>query len=160
MMSKKNACQLLVILILSFFVSCQQKDDPVKLEKGTVYIGGFVKGHEAQAGVISLIVQNELYDQYNSLILDQDGYFSFQLELLHPQDVQLFYEKGRVQLFVKQGDSLHFTLEAEKFKTERSPHFELSGNNAETTKQIWNYRQFRKMTCFLRSPQNIQSPNI
>ncbi len=157
-MSKKNACQLLVILILSFFVSCQQKDDAVKLEKGTVYIGGFVKGHESHAGVISLIVQNELYDQYNSIILDQDGYFSFQLELLHPQDVQLFYEKGRVQLFVKQGDSLHFTLEAEKFKTERSPHFELSGNNAETTKQIWNYRQFRENDMIFTEPSKYSVP--
>ncbi len=146
---------LLKLLLMALLFSCTHDDNEIALKKGTIYINGIVNGHEGNSGVISLIVANELYDQYNSIVLDEEGNFSFELELLHPQDVKLKYEKGNVQLFVRQGDSLFVSLDAEKCKNEFFPSFELSGNNPEPSQQIWHYRQYRKLEMPYPDPSKL-----
>ena len=131
---------LSVVLILFISLSCSSKESPVVLLKnGNVVIKGKIHNFENSSKAVRFAAGGILEGVENVSIVDSLGIFKTEIELLHPQNVQLIYENGISYLYLKPGDSLFLEIDAKLFKQEKYPKIKISGSNPETSRNINEY---------------------
>jgi len=141
---RKNSMKnLFIIIFLSVFVGCNnsQKED-AKLVKGKAIVEGKVVNFENSSKILSFSGNNFLDDIVQNAIIDSLGNFRAEIELLNSQDVALNYENGLAILYLRPNDSLFLDIDANLFKQDAYPNFEVSGSNHSTTENIRDFRQF------------------
>lgn len=142
------------ILLITLITSCSSSNKP-GIDIGTVVIKGNIEMDESSARVISLSYSSSTDRcDYGTAIVDSNGNFRFEFEVLHAQDVLLHYQKGSTILFVQPSDSLVLTLNALNYKNERFPDYMITGSNAHISKEILNYLWHRTIDDFSPELEN------
>lgn len=136
----RNLKTYLVLVIIGFLASCGTGNDTIKLQEGKVLIEGYVELSQDAPRIISLKCFNAFGgDIKQSQLLDSSGYFKFEPDIFHPQNILLRYGKA-VWLLVKPGDLLNLTLHSE-FKND-GQSFEISGTGSDASNDNLAYRHF------------------
>ena len=145
----------IILSCLIILTSCSSRNSKSVIDVGTVVIKGHIEMDESSAKVISLSYScsTDRCD-YGTAIVDSNGNFRFEFEVLHAQDVLLKYQKGFTKLFVQASDSLILTLNALDYKKERFPDYSIRGSNAHISKEILNYLRYRTIDDFSPALEN------
>ena len=147
--------KFLIVIVLGILTSCDSNQKNIEIYRGKVIIAGNIELSDSYSKVISLSYPCSVNRcDYQTEIIDSTGNFKFEIEILHPQDVLLKYEKGFAQLFVKPLDSLNLSLNSISFKKEKFPEFKISGNNSETSQNILDFLRFKNIDDFHPKSEN------
>lgn len=152
-----NTNKQLMIILLSLIVitSCSTKRNKTEIQIGKVVIKGTIEMLDNSSKVISLSYSTSTDRcDYGTEIIDSDGNFRFEFEVLHSQDVLLHYEKGFTKLYIQPSDSLILTLNAVNYKNERFPEYQIKGTNSGVSKEILKYLQYRNIEDFQPNVKN------
>ena len=133
----KNLFYVLVLIFFSGSINARQNN--IKLVKSKVVIAGRVQNFTDSTRVLQFINYSLVKDIDHIAILDSLGNFRTELELYNPQEVGLQYENANITLYVHPGDSLYLNLDADLFKKDANPYFEVSGKNSTTSRNIRDY---------------------
>ncbi len=150
---------LILLFLSSIILSCSSEKQ--KINTGKVIIAGKIEEAQNFSRVISLNhpgLYNHCGDLSNAII-DTNGFFKFEYQTMFPQDVMLRYENGFTKLFLKPKDSVFVTLNAQKYHTETSPDYKISGTNSSTSKDIHKYLYYRKLFNTFQPDYTNQSVN-
>jgi len=133
---KKLIC---IIILVSLFGCNTNKNTGIVLKKGNAVIAGRVQNFTDSSRVLHFVNFGVVKDVDQIAILDSMGNFRTELELYNPQEVGLQYENANITLYVHPGDSLYLNLDADLFKKDANPYFEVSGKNSATSRNIRDY---------------------
>ena len=138
--------QTILNLLLCFFIltGCSEKDEISKLEKGIAIIAGQVRNLGENSKTIRFAAGSVVEDIEQTAIIDVEGNFKLEIELYHPQNVQVFFKKGFMKLYLSPSDSIHLEIDEELFKKENLPKFKISGTSPATkiSKKIQQYLRY------------------
>lgn len=136
------------ILILSSFcimtlLSCSEK--ATLLKKGEAVIAGRVTNFRGSTRTLKIACGDVVQDIHRTGIIDSLGNFRIEVELYHPQNIQIFFKKGIAKVFLYPSDSIHLEIDEDLFNNERQPSFYISGNgkSVEFSKNIRDYMRFK-----------------
>lgn len=146
---------LIIILLFAAITSCNSKINKTEIQIGKVVIKGTIEMLDNSSKVISLSYSTSTDRcDYGTEIIDSDGNFRFEFEVLHAQDVLLKYEKGYTRLYIQASDSLILSLNAVNYKNEQFPEYQIIGTNSSISKEILKYLQFRTIDDFRPNVKN------
>jgi thiol-disulfide isomerase/thioredoxin len=128
-----------ILILILFWGSISAEQNNIKLVKGKVIIAGKVQNFNDSTRVLRFTNFSILQDIDQIAILDSLGNFKTELEVYNSQDVGLQYENTGITLYLHPGDSLYLNLDADQFKKEVYPYYEVSGKNSTTSKNICDY---------------------
>lgn len=132
--------KLFYVLILILFWGCSGvKQNSIKLIKGKAVIAGNVKNFPDSSRVLRFTSFGVVKDINQIAILDSLGNFSTEIELSNSQDVGLDYENSFVTLYLHPSDSLYLNIDANLFKKDAYPYYEITGNHSTTSINIRDY---------------------
>lgn len=140
----KTRTILNIFLFLFILSSCSEKEKAFKLEKGIAIITGQVSNLGENSKTIRFAAGGVVENIQQTAIIDSKGNFRVELELYHPQNIQGFFKKGVVKLYLRPSDSIHLKIDESLFAKEGYPIFEISGTtpDVEISKEIQQYLRF------------------
>lgn len=146
---------LSVLLLIIVTVSCTTKNNTTDIKVGNVVVKGTVELEDSCSRVISLLYScsNDRCDS-GTEIIDSNGNFRFEFEVLHSQDVLLKYENGFTRLFVQPSDSLVLIISPANYKNEQYPEYKITGTNSIISTDILKYLNYREINEFQASVKN------
>jgi thiol-disulfide isomerase/thioredoxin len=130
------------IILISLFGCNSNKNTGIVLKKGKAVIAGKVQNFTDSSRVLRFAADGVVERIEQTAILDSLGNFRIEIELFNPQNVNLIYENNYAYLYLEQGDSLFLNIDADLFKKDGYAHYEVSGINSNTSKNIRDYFQF------------------
>ncbi len=136
---------ILMLLYSVILISCNQNTDLVTLKKGKAIIAGKVENWQQGSSVIRITGDGAVNNIEQTAIIDSLGNFRAELETFHPQKISLLYEKGYTGIYLQANDSIYLKMDANAYKEEGYPKYEISGLselNIITTKNIRDYNRF------------------
>ena len=135
---------LIFILCLLIFACCSKKDEVLTLKKGTAIITGKVKNLSGNSKTIKFAAGSTVENIEQTALIDSVGNFRLEVELYHSQNVQGFFKKGFIKLFLRPSDSIHLVIDETVFEKEQFPIFEIEGTNPDVdiSKTIQKYLRF------------------
>lgn len=119
---------ILLTVALSLLISCKQTQEKPILEKGKAVITGKVINFQGGTKVIRFAAGGIVQDIEQAVIIDSIGNFRTEIEMYHPQNIQMVYGKGSVKLFLYPTDSIHLEINDTVFSKENLPLYEIYGN--------------------------------
>ena len=134
---------LLISAILSVLMGCNSSEKTdIELVRGNAIVEGKVSNFENSSKVLRFFGSSVVVDIEQTAIIDSLGNFRTEIELFTPQDVNLKYEIGFADLYLKPNDSLFLEIDANLFKQDRYPYYEVSGSNPSITENMRDFLQF------------------
>ncbi len=144
--------RLKVIILLGLSIVFEMNSQKFDFNIGKVIIAGHVNLNDSSSSLISLSYSGSTDRcDYLTAIVDKSGDFKFEFEILHSQDVLIKYERGRARLIVHLNDSLFLRIDADDFKKEVYPLFEVIGGNPKTNENIQKYLRFKQNSIHFKT---------
>lgn len=145
----KLKIRVLLLLIIGVIIGCDSsKKSEIELTKGYAIVEGKVSNFGDASKVLSFSGETIAGEINQNAILNSLGNFRTEIELFNPQNVTLYYENGWANLYLKPNDSLFINIDANLFKQEKYPYYEITGTNPSTAKYIRDYYKFRSSYSF------------
>ena len=140
------------IIILNIFFGCYVNDKTdIKLVKGTAVVEGNIKNFTDSSRVLRFYNFSDVKNIEQIAVLDSSGNFRSELELFNPQEIGLSYENAGVTLYLYPGDTLKLNLDADQFRKDMYPYYEVSGKNSTASQNIRDY--LKSHTMFINDPK-------
>ena len=145
---KNLFCVVIIILLSNCIIA---GNNGIELKKGYVIIEGKVRNFTDSSRVVRFTNFSVVKDIDQIVILDSLGNLRAELEIYNSLDILLCYENSKVTLFLHPGDHLNLNIDADQFKKDTDPYYEVSGKNSTTSQNIRDY--LRSHTRFLYDPK-------
>ena len=100
-----------IIFCSVILFSCTHKPDVTTLKKGTAIVAGNVKNWQKGSKTIRFAAEGAVKSIEQTVIIDSLGNFMAKIEMFHPQNVNLIYEKGFAKLYLRPSDSLYLDID-------------------------------------------------
>jgi len=141
---------LIVVMCLLLFASCSKKEEVPRLKKGTAIITGKVNNLSENSKAIRFAAGSTVESIEQTALIDSGGNFRVEIELYHSQNVQGFFKKGFIKLFLRPYDSIHIVIDETVFAKEKFPIFEIEGTSPDVdiSREIQKYLRFRGINLF------------
>lgn len=136
--------KLKLILCIFILASCAEKEEVPTLQKGIAIITGKVINLGEDSKAIRFVAGGIVEGIEQTAIIDSEGNFRLEIELYYPQNVQSFFKKGYIKLYLSPSDSIHLEIDEDVFRKEAHPDYKVSGTNpsAKISKEIQQYLQY------------------
>jgi len=148
----------LTLLILAFclLISCTQQQEKIILKKERAVISGRISNHQRDSRTIRFAAEGAVENINRTVVIDSMGNFRAEIEMYHPQNVQLFFKKGFGKLFLYPKDSIHLEIDEAVFQKEKFPFYKISGNDnsAGFSESIRDYSQYTGESPFFPDASN------
>lgn len=133
-----------LILCILTLVECTNKEKAPTLEKGKAVITGRVSNLSEESKVIRFAAQGTIKRIEHTALIDSLGNFRLEIELYHPQNVQVYFKQGYVELYLQPLDSIYLEIDEDKLKAKEFPEILISGTepDAEISREIQKYLKF------------------
>lgn len=142
----------LYVLVLIFWglSSCDQRNPGNLIQQGRIVIAGKIQLSDNYSKSITINYSGGAErHKTRTLLIDSSGIFQFELNILHPQDILLNYDKGYAVLFGRPSDSLYLEFNSADFKKCMFPNYMVCGTNFNTSKDILAYKQYNQIDEFI-----------
>jgi len=139
-----------IILCSIILFRCTPKPDLTTLKKGTAIVAGNVKNWQKGSKTIRFAAEGIVKSIEQTVIIDSLGNFEAKIEMFHPQNVNVFYEKGFVELCLRPSDSLYLDIDEKIFTEQRFPVFNISGlgEDVMTSENLRDYLIYQGESSF------------
>ena len=139
-----------LIFLLLFLTHCAKKEKEPLLNKGIAIITGKIINKGENSRTIRFAAGSTVEDIERTAIIDSNGNFRLEIELYHPQNIQGFFKKGIIVLYLRPHDSIHLEINGALIKKENFSNYKISGTkpDSEISQEIQQYLQYRGKITF------------
>jgi len=126
----------LIIGSVLFFACSQEKN---KLEPKTTVIAGVVNNFSDKAHVLVINYCNPLSDerQFAQNLTESNGFFQVEHEYVFAQNITIRFANRFINLFVRPGDSIFISIDANEIQHNFKNTVAFSGDNSEVNRELF-----------------------
>ena len=131
-------------LILGCFLFCSCSPKKQNLEPKRTVIAGVVKNFSDDASAVVVNYCNPLSDErrFAQNLIESNGYFQTEHEYVFAQDISIRFANRFIMLFVRPGDSIFITIDANEIRHNFDNAVSFSGDNAELNREMFLWRNY------------------
>lgn len=146
-----------IISCLLIIASCTKTDKSISIKEGKALITGSIINLGNDSKAIRFASESTVKNIENTALIDSAGNFRLEIALYHPQNIQGFFKKGFIQLFIRPSDSIHIDIDETLFLKERLPDYRISGTSpdAEISQEIQSYLKYCRGNEFTPDAKGI-----
>lgn len=129
---------------LLIIVSCTKSDKSISFEEGKAVITGRIQNLGNDSKAIRFASGSTVKSIENTALIDSAGNFRLEIALYHPQNIQGFFKKGFIQIYIRPSDSIHLDIDETLFSREKLPYYRISGTSpdAEISQEIQSFLKY------------------